>query len=186
MASPVPDISAWAISGVVPPTVDSATLYEIASAPLRTLVGNSAGSAAGVVLSKHSSISPISSTPMKTNGKKPPKPISKNAGTDATTSSPQPVHMIGLTPMRSDNMATNTTAAIRIANVTTIITSPAVLPTCTTTLRYVGKYPVSMKSGAWEVTTRAAQITMGFHCSTTVFRNCCQPRSTGVLLLTCS
>ncbi len=64
-------------------------------------------------------------------------------GPTPAISSPQPVHMIGLTPIRSDNFATNTTAAITTISVATIMINPAVWPTRTTTLRYVGRYPVS-------------------------------------------
>ena len=54
-------------------------------------------------------------------------------------SSTQPVRMIGLTPIRSDNFATNTIVAIRTARVITIITSAGVSATCTTVFRYVGR-----------------------------------------------
>lgn len=94
---------------------------------------------------------------------------------EATINRPQPVHMMGLTPMRSDKAATSTTVAIRIANVVTIMTRPAVWPTRTKSRRYVGRYPVSMKSATWEVSTSAAQISIGRHCSTMVRRICCPP-----------
>ena len=48
---------------------------------------------------------------------------------EAAISRPQPVHMMGLTPMRSDRAATSTTVTIRIASVDTIMTGPAVCPT---------------------------------------------------------
>ena len=66
------------------------------------------------------------------------------AGIEPAKSRPQPVAINGFTPIRSDNLATKTTAIEAKAIASRIITNAALAGSRTIVLRYVGRYPLSM------------------------------------------